>query len=125
MDFVAGMDDEKMVPLPERARIRDHMDPLFDVDENRVRAEFLYLFQNVNVVESMLVAINHMQVDVCYFRHGLTGFRKNIISFFFCAFSFCSNLFSFCILLHIHLKFLGQLSAYCLRMIDIPRLIRL
>ena len=30
----------------------------------------------------MLVALNHMQVDVCYLRRtGLSGFRKNIISF--------------------------------------------
>ena len=27
----------------------------------------------------MLVAINHMQIDMCIFRSGQTGFRKNII----------------------------------------------
>ena len=45
------------------------------------------LFAQASVVESMLVALNHMQVNVCTFegredsRTGLTRFRKNIISF--------------------------------------------
>ena len=71
-----------MLPWPEnQCFLAKDMDPLFGHDENRIRAEYLYLFQNVNVVESMLVAVNHMQVDVCYLRYGLTGFHKNIISF--------------------------------------------
>ena len=45
------------------------------------------LFRSASVLESMLVALNHMQVSVCTFasakdtRTGLPRFRKNIISF--------------------------------------------
>ena len=79
MDFVHGMDDENILEEP-RSTIT--MDPLLVRDENRLRKEFQYLFENATVVEEMLVALNHMQVDVCYLRRtGLSGFRKNIISF--------------------------------------------
>ena len=45
------------------------------------------LFRQASVLESMLAALNHMQVSVCTFtsagksRTGLPRFRKNIISF--------------------------------------------
>ena len=79
MDFVHGMDDENIF---EERRSTISMDPLLLRDENRLRKEFQYLFENATVVEEMLVALNHMQVDVCYLRRtGLSGFRKNIISF--------------------------------------------
>ena len=45
------------------------------------------LFAQASIVESMLVALSHMQVNVCTFesradsRTGITRFRKNIISF--------------------------------------------
>ena len=74
MDFVDGMDDENILPDASRSL---PLDPLFLPDENRLRKEFQYLFENATVVEEMLVALNHMQVDVCYLRRtGLTGFRK-------------------------------------------------
>ena len=63
------------------------MDPLFGIDEVAVRREYRYLFEHATVVEAMLVALNHMQVDVCYVhghnqaRGHMTTFRKNIISF--------------------------------------------
>ena len=79
MDFVDGMDDENLAPDAAQSSL---WDPLLVPDENRLRKEFYYLFENATVVEEMLVALNHMQVDVCYLRRtGLTGFRKNIISF--------------------------------------------
>ena len=63
------------------------MDPLFGMDEGAVRKEYKYLFEHATVVEAMLVALNHMQVDVFYLRGHkearghMTGFRKNRISF--------------------------------------------
>ncbi len=73
------------------------MDPLWrgpDVDEplgldeaRRLKA-LHYCFDNATVVEEMLVALLHMQVDVCYLRQGrqrhytgMPAFRKNIITF--------------------------------------------
>ena len=79
MDFVDGMNDDNI--LPEQS-IKLSFDPLLQFDENRLQKEFQDLFRTATVVEEMLVALNHMQVDVCYLRRsGLTGFRKNIISF--------------------------------------------
>ena len=79
MDFLHGMDDDNILP---DTSVSTPLDPLLVPDENRLRKEFHYLFANATVVEEMLVALNHMQVDVCYLRRtGLTGFRKNIISF--------------------------------------------
>ena len=79
MDFTHGMDGSSMLPLSGSPIVP--MDPLFTTDESRVRQEFVYLFENANMLESMLVSINHMMVDVCYFKYGITGFMKNIISF--------------------------------------------
>ena len=77
MDFVHGMEDANALQSTESA---SHMDRLFGHDENRLKKEFLYLFQNATVVEEMLVALNHMQVDGCHLRRtGLSGFRKNTI----------------------------------------------
>ena len=79
MDIANGMDDENIF---DDTRPTIPMDPLLARDENRLRKEFQYLFENATVVEEMLVALNHMQVDVCYLRRtGASGFRKNIISF--------------------------------------------
>ena len=79
MDFTYGMDGSSMLPLSGSPILP--MDPLFTTDENRVRREFMYVFENANMLESMLVSINHMMVDVCHFKYGITGFTKNIISF--------------------------------------------
>ena len=40
-------------------------------------------FMKASILESQLIALNHMQVDVCFLRNstGLSNFRKNIISF--------------------------------------------
>ena len=50
--------------------------------------ELHYCFANATIVEEMLLALLHMQVDVCFLRRrksgaptGLTCFRKNIIAF--------------------------------------------
>ena len=61
--------------------------PLFGLDDGAAYKEWLYLAESASVVESMLVALNHMQVSVCYLQymrlgHGvLPGFRKNIMAF--------------------------------------------
>ena len=66
---------------------RNNWDPLFGIDVGAAYKEWLYLSQNATVVESMLVALDHMQVSVCYlkatrrFGRGIPGFHKNIISF--------------------------------------------
>ena len=63
------------------------MDPLFGMDDVAIKNEFLHLFTHATVVESMLVSLTHMQVDVCYMRgkrnsrNPITKFRKNITSF--------------------------------------------
>ena len=57
-------------------------------DDSKLLAELHYCFDNATVVEEMLVALLHMQVDICYMRPGrrkqytgLPCFRKNIIAF--------------------------------------------
>ena len=80
MDFLDGLCDNNAASL-------SHIPPLLGKDDGRLRNEYLYLFQHATVVESMLVSLSHMQVDVCYLRghkgqkSGVTSFRKNIISF--------------------------------------------
>ena len=61
--------------------------PLTPDDSARLK-ELHYCFDNATVVEEMLVALLHMQVDICYMRPGrrkqytgLPCFRKNIIAF--------------------------------------------
>ena len=81
MDFTYGMDDRNALPFTATVKRMCPMDPLFSTDEGRVRKEFVYLFENATMLESMLVSINHMMVDVCHYKYGITGFRKNIISF--------------------------------------------
>ena len=77
MDFTHGMDGRNALPFPANAkRIVYPMDPLFTTDDSRVKKEFLYLFENATMLGSMLISINHMMIDVCYFRYGITGFRK-------------------------------------------------
>ena len=74
------MDGRNALPFPASAkRMSSSMDPLFSTDDTRVKKEFLYLFENATMLESMLVSINHMMVDVCYFRYGITGFRKMVL----------------------------------------------
>ena len=81
MHFLDGMDDENAAPgtLP--------MDPLIGEAENRLRKEYLYLFENATVVESMLISPSHMQVSVCHLRRrklqrsGVAGFHRNVICF--------------------------------------------
>ena len=57
-------------------------------DEGKLVKELHYCFDNAILVEEMLVALLHMQVDICYMRPGrrkqytsLSCFRKNIIAF--------------------------------------------
>ena len=86
MDPLAGMDDAAVLD-PAQLPAALPMDPLLQPDDCRLRREYMHLFRSATVVESMLVSLNHMQVDVVYLRgprhrgSGLTGFRKNIISF--------------------------------------------
>ena len=62
-------------------------DPLFGTDTGAAYKEWLHLSRIATVTETMLVALSHMQVSVCYLRHnkhygtGMPGFRTNIISF--------------------------------------------
>ena len=66
---------------------RNNWDPLFGIDIGAAYKEWMYLSLNATVVESMLVALDHMQVSVCYLRNarkfgrGIPAFHKNIISF--------------------------------------------
>ena len=69
---------------------RNNWVPIFGLDVGAAYKEWLYLSQNATVVESMLIALNHMQVSVCYLwsrgslskgHRGVPGFKKNIISF--------------------------------------------
>ena len=46
MNLVAGMDDSNLLP---ESRALLPMDPIFGHDEQRVRAEFKYLFENATV----------------------------------------------------------------------------
>ena len=79
MDFLHDMDDSNAAEgtLP--------MDPLLIEDESRLRSEYVYLFENATVVESMLVSPSHMQVSVCHLRRrkfdrsGITGFHCNVM----------------------------------------------
>ena len=75
MDFVAGMNDDNITTPPRALGLT--FDPLIGADENRIRQEYVYLFEHATVVEEMLVSLCHMQVDVCYyFSTGLAGIRK-------------------------------------------------
>ena len=64
----------------------NHWDPLFGLDDGAAYKEWLYLSKNATVPETMLVALCHMQVNVCFLRHyqrggaGISGFRTNIIA---------------------------------------------
>ena len=66
----------------------DAFDPLLTVDHVRLLNLLRYYTDHATVVEEMLVALLHMQIDVCHFRQGrkkryegLARFRKNIIAF--------------------------------------------
>jgi len=66
----------------------NHMDPLMGYpDDVAARRELDQYIDSASVVESMVVALHHMQISVCYLRgrrersSGLSCFRKNIISF--------------------------------------------
>ena len=64
------------------------VDKLLTPDDSKLLAELHYCFDNATIVEEMLVALLHMQVDICYMRPGrrqqytgLPSYRKNIIAF--------------------------------------------
>ena len=64
------------------------VDKLLTPDDGKLLAELHYCFDSATIVEEMLVALLHMQVDICYMRPcrrrqhtGLPSFRKNIIVF--------------------------------------------
>ena len=64
------------------------VDKLLTPDDSKLLAELHYCFDNATIVEEMLVALLHMQVDICYMRPGrrqqytgLPSFRKNTIAF--------------------------------------------
>ena len=75
LDFTAGMDGSSMLPLTDVHPMLP-MDPLFGQDEDRVRREFLYLFENANVLESMLVSINHLTLSNFKFKFCTTISRR-------------------------------------------------
>jgi hypothetical protein len=61
---------------------RKNWDPLFGLGDGAAYREWLYLSEHATVVESMLVALCHMQVSVCYLRsarrvgYGVPGFHS-------------------------------------------------
>ena len=64
------------------------VDKLLTPDDGKRLKELHHCFDSATVVEEMLVALLHMQVDICYMRPGrrkqytgLPSFRKNIIAF--------------------------------------------
>ena len=65
---------------------QNNWDPLFGLDDGAAYKEWLNLSRIATVTETMLVALSHMQVSVCYLRHqkhygtGMPGFKANIIS---------------------------------------------
>ena len=63
--------------VPKRSFL-NHMDPVFRFPHE----ELQYLFDCASVLESMLVALEHMQVSfVTVARTALHKFRRNVISF--------------------------------------------
>ena len=48
----------------------DAFDPLLTVDHVRLLNLLQYYTDHATVVEEMLVALLHMQIDVCHFRQG-------------------------------------------------------
>ena len=61
---------------------------LLTADESALLAELNYCCDHATVVEEMLVALLHMQINVCYLRQGrrrqysgMPAFRKTIIAF--------------------------------------------
>ena len=63
--------------VPKRS-ILNHMDPVFRFPYE----ELQQLFDSASLIESMLVSLDHMQVNfVTVYRTQLLKFRKNIISF--------------------------------------------
>ena len=68
---------EGLEPVPRRSYLND-MDPCW----NFPHEELGFLFASATVTESMLVALEHMQVSYVTVRKtGLERFRKNTISF--------------------------------------------
>jgi hypothetical protein len=67
---------------------RNNWDPLIGLDDAALYREWMQVSEQATVVESMLVALGHMQVSVCYLRtvwsrpgRALPAFHKNIICF--------------------------------------------
>ena len=52
-------------------------------DVGAILKELGTYFKEATILESSLISLSHMQVDVCFLRgsSGLARFRKNIISF--------------------------------------------
>jgi len=70
-------DQERAVIVPRRSE-ENHMDPCFRFPFDELKE----LFDGATLVESMLVALEHMQVNfVTVSRTGLRKFRRNTISF--------------------------------------------
>jgi hypothetical protein len=66
---------------------KKNSDPLLRLDDGAAHKEWLDLTRIAMVTEAMLVALCHMQVNVCYVRRyahmavGMSAFRTNIIAF--------------------------------------------
>ena len=72
-----GADADDMMVIPKRSFL-NHMDPVFKFP----REELQDLFDSCSLVESMLLAMDHMQVNfVTVARSRLHKFRRNVISF--------------------------------------------
>jgi len=87
-DELRAVEDDPEMRGVARFSAANHMDPLMGYpDDVAARRELDHYIDAASVVESMLVALHHMQVSVCYIRgrhsrsSGLSCFRKNIISF--------------------------------------------
>ena len=79
--------DPPNIAIFSGANRQDPLYPLLGKDHGAYLATLQYLLDNMNPLESTLIALNHMQVSVCHLRtrggkyQGLTAYRKNIISF--------------------------------------------
>jgi hypothetical protein len=87
-DELRAVEDDPELRGVARFSGANHMDPLMGYpDDVAARRELDSYIDGASVVESMLVALHHMQVSVCYLRgrhsrfSALSCFRKNIISF--------------------------------------------
>ena len=70
MDILMGYDNPRNTHMPGH-------------DVCAILKELGTYFKEATILESSLISLSHMQVDVCFLRgsSGLARFRKNIISF--------------------------------------------